>query len=542
MLRPHNSLLAALAFTSLSFGAWAAQPVTTINSPLAKNASSEESFVVAPDAPIQVEATPKPDVNSVGTLKGAQGLGDALWSGMAASTLIEQIRHLPDTIPSPAMRALVSKALQTQASVPESKTGPGVLLAERVVRLITIGDTVAGITLLKMVPASMLSPEVSQLINQALWLDGNTDQACTDLDQYAGDSGIAYWKQMRVICQLIRGKTDEAALGQEVLREQNKMPKGFIADVYKRLTNPKSPIIWPKSYTLQEASLLPLVGVPDSAWKSVFDALPLGVMKHLAGVRKFVLPVAARIQLAEKQVALGLSKPEDVLAVYRSVSIAQTAEKGNTPISRAAVIQKIDAATDAKEKVHYITTLIAAFDSADLKPVAKRILPILTGDLDPQSLDEVTRKKISAPLFEAWVMAEKFNTAAAWDNSPAAQNLIAFAQAKEVTVGYGTPACASRMMTLAAALDEAVDASTGIYDRKPMNADAPSAKLMQQLRASASKDRKGEVILLSAIALSSSPLAKTSDLILADVLGALKQAGFANEARAIALEDILACP
>ncbi len=524
----------------LSNPLWAAEaPLPPVSAAIPDSATEEKNFTVAPDAPIEVEPTPKPDVAGIGILNETEGLGRTLWNGIPSRRLQTLIDHIPDRIASPTLRRLLIRALSTQSDIADAKAGAD-LVAVRAQKLLMLGDASGARTLLGLVPAPMRSADMAVLGNQFLWLEGKRENACADIAAQSAGSDLAYWKQMRVVCQLLAGQSAEARLAQEVLREQNRLPAGFIKEVYARLEDPKAKINWPSSYTLSDAALLPLVGVPNSAMDIVIQALPTPLIRMLEGVGRFVLPTETALELKERAVAEGLIPVDALLGAYRATALpSKLSSEGAS--ARAATLKAFDAATESSKKMDSLSKLIASFNTAESKPTGWRVAVALVTTNGSITPDPKTQPMIAASVFRGLLLEGKTTEAARWATTAEEKNLLAFAGGAALA-SSGQPKskkCAMHLKQVASVFSK--QPATDSFERTVVTLNLPSPHLWLQMYQAALDGRKGETLLLAAIALGDQSLAEISNPALVPVLASLHQAGFTQEARALAVESLLAC-
>ena len=166
-----------------------------------------------------------------GTLEeGDGGFPIDMWKGTDRALVERLLPQLSNGASSPAMRDLERRLLLTNAEAPVGKSGGVNLFSARADRLVAMGDLADAAALLAMQPPGSVDPATARQRIDVLLLSGDVDGACKAVDDTRKvASGDAAWQKAQIFCQLRAGQNDQAALGLDLLREQDENDPTFFS-------------------------------------------------------------------------------------------------------------------------------------------------------------------------------------------------------------------------------------------------------------------------------------------------------------------------
>jgi len=564
-LRP-KPILAALAGLTLPASALFAQvslapapaalPVPSGPAPAAQPVPAEK-----PPEHIQVQDLASLNPNESGLIDEAHGaLGPAMWNGTSLGLISRGIPLLPNQPGWRALRALELRLLESPASLPDGKPGGESIVSLRAGKLEALGAADAAAQLLAHVPGPQLTPTQRRLQIDAFLLSGDYSDACAQ--EPALRSALQadnYAQQVQVFCQFLAGKTNEAGLGVDLLRDQKLKDPAFFAAADTLSGLPPAKLDWttqvsPVSLAMAVQAQLPLV---DSAVATA----PPAVLPTL--VRDQALSLETRIAAAERAVALGLILPDALRELYDSAPLdiaTAGAETGKTAKSRAILYKAIQAQPAPTQRADLIQRALAG-DPASAPLVYAPTIAALQANPDLVSF---------APwAIRALLSAGQAEAARPWFGTLRAEGLVSGGQSAGAALkplarlaGLADPLTAADFAAWRQARTESPADSakrtlllmcliSALGDTPPDEEwlpllDGPSvisgkvsrSALSVGLMSAATAQRKGETALFTLLSLGESRDAEPAEF--ARLIGSLKAAGLSGDARALAIELALA--
>jgi hypothetical protein len=167
------------------------------------------AVTVPPPAPVQVQALDTLDLFSSGR---DTGLGGDLWKGSSAAIARSVIPTLADKPLSPAGAALARHVLSTAATAPEGAGSDADLAAARVRALLALGDAPAVDAILDRTPGLTNNAALSQMAAEAALITDQPDKACHVGEGLSTGREGLYWLRLRAYCQARQGRGAEAQL------------------------------------------------------------------------------------------------------------------------------------------------------------------------------------------------------------------------------------------------------------------------------------------------------------------------------------------
>jgi hypothetical protein len=516
-----------------------------------------------PKAPprFEMEELSAPDPDGFGALGESQGgLGKGMWHGTQAATVRKILPTLPAASGSRTMQLLTRRLLLSSATPPEGNRGLTPSLMElRAERLYAMGSLEGLGQLLKASPSALASPGLARIEIDTWLLAGEAKTACEKATVQA--QTVQADPRLTVFCQITAGKTLEAGMALDLMRERKDADHAFIAAA--------------------EA----MTGIPPAKVTKLPEPLPL----HLAAFKAAKLPLPAdvaanappsmlraiadnpamqadiRITAAERAESLGVLEVEGLRRLMTDLSFtpaeiqAAQAQGDKSPRGRALALLAAGAENAGNARGELIARILMAAEERRAFAAASRLYAALIADLQPlpelnQAAPLLARALYAAGRTEAaekWLALARTDPAAAkaaaglWplarisriglDPSPADSFAawLATAQPNERRIVV--------TMSMLQAIGEPVPASAWLaHSSGDIAATAAKPALMALLRAAALGARRAEVVMLTAAIIGEGHLVNADPDTVGRLVTFLRQAGFEREARDLAVEMVLA--
>ncbi len=300
---------------------------------------------------ISIESLQTIDPDSVGTMTREEGgFGINMWDGTSRDMVEKLLPKLPVNSQSRTMRDMMRRLLLSIAKAPPQnlKSGAGAtgnsIIAMRIERLAAMGDVAGVEALLKVAPNK--SQNVALLKSEAdvLFLSNDNARACPLVAGQISNVDTAYWHKAFIFCQSLAGEHDKAALGVELLKEQEENDPVFfglidqLAGIEKfaieSMVNPQ-----PLHFAMVRAAKAKLP-------RDVTSTNNPAVLKTIA-----TSPNAnpgIRVDAAERAEAMGALNTEVLMQLYAGVTFTEQvldsslsrADSERNPLSRALLYRK----------------------------------------------------------------------------------------------------------------------------------------------------------------------------------------------------------
>lgn len=548
-----------------------------IQSPNFEPAAQPGSYAGRPVSQgITVDTLSAPDFNSVGVL-GANngGLGIAMWRGTSPVVVQRLLPAIPAAAPSYAMRDLARRLLLSVATSPQT-TGEDAaalppLLFMRAERLYAMADIKGLGQLLDAAPAPAVTADIQALKADSLLAEGEAEAACAL--PASGDRAV--------FCQILAGRTDQAALSLDLLREQGEADGLFGLVAEAMMGNPvAAPESLPHPTALNLAALRQAkLPVPKDA---VQTDRPL-MLRALA-----LAPHAdqeTRLLAAEKAARSGAVSPQDLADLYNAVSfdpaelqqpLVDTA-LADTARHRALRFQAARLQPSPLIQARLITQALALAHDLGNFPVAARLYAPLVANIQPGPEMLALAGDAARALFlvgdsekaRLWIVLARSMGAAEpqaaalaarlWPLERLAGSLalnLASALPRDIPQGVlaafrkslGGPAdqvghTAILAQGLLAAMGHMVSEADWVAvmtDSAPVATTMPAAPLSEALKLATADKRVGETVLLSLVILGQDGPQQLDPATLFKVVAGLREIGLAADARALAIETLIA--
>jgi hypothetical protein len=169
---------------------------------------------------MQVQTLAPPDLFS--TPAGDTGLSGDLWKDTSPGIARDVLPRLTAKPLSPASADLARRVLATGANGPAEIGVDPEMGAARVMALIALGDAAGADKVLDRTPGVAGSAQLSLAAAEAALITGADDKACKIGEALGVDRGAAYWLRLRAFCQALAGQADAAQLTLSLAASQTK--------------------------------------------------------------------------------------------------------------------------------------------------------------------------------------------------------------------------------------------------------------------------------------------------------------------------------
>lgn len=531
---------------------------------------------IAPSTPrqgIQIRTLAQPSIETVGVLTDATGgLGFDLWEGSQRGIVLGLMRRLPGDLDSYDGRQLAQRLLLTDAAPPESGAEHEnvELLLARVERLRALGDSRGLLRLLSVAPSDLVARKLARPRVEAELLEGDYAGACLDTRSRADFTDAPdFWQKALIFCQIHAGEIPAAQLGLQLMAELPSEGTGAFLAMGRRMLDGLGALpekIGPNAPDLAMADLLG-------------ESLPPGFLPletpgfAQAALRLSGLPPEERARAAEIAADRRLVGPSAVTRAYKEIPFTgeqldaaltlapsqpshvgrallyQAAARSKNPEVKAEMLLNVLESAEADGQFQAIASAFAGQlqalpprpDLAWFASTAGRALYAL-GRYEQASewLELARREAVTSPQAQAsvtllWPYALMAGDGAAdWDGS-----LMAWSLARNE--GAGELADMQAQLTSsfrALGMGGRVEAES--LARKPYGSGVtPDFTNLPALRDASLAGRRGETLLLAALALGPNGTREVHPEIAEAVLQALRAVGLPAEARALAIEMAL---
>jgi hypothetical protein len=544
---------------------------------------------------VQVGRLKPVDASEFGTLTEENGgLGKDMWAGSRPRLIKSLLAEIPVDAPSPVMRDLTRLLLLTAADLPDAVDPPDrsfgadaagpekaapTLLGLRAGRLAAMGAGDDLRALAALVPAAVNDNELNQALAETRLLAEDLPQACAAAAKQIRERSEPYWLKLDTFCRLQQGAMAQVDLGLALLRD---LPDedGFTSLAHKLVADRKAMIEEIPALTPLNLALLNWAGQAPPA--AAVEGAPPGVASALMHSGRSDANI--RLVAAERAHLLGAIATERLARHYASVEFSAAErkagpEKIESAPRRAALLYQItsaanrpgDIAAAAQAGLEFALSRNLATDRPGVRSGgwARLVGPILakfepSAELAPFAAT-LSRVFLAAGQFEAfvdwryWLRTQDpaSNTAASglhdelWalalmaDQGDANLDDNGFDRwlDRQKQSGGAVEGRAALVLLVSKSLGgDAADARLDRFQTVPALPGEKSASpvIMRRLVEAAAAKRRGEVVLLSLVALGSDGPASADAATLISVTGGLTAVGLADAGRRIALEALLA--
>ncbi len=530
-------------------------------------------------ARVQVSPLQALDPSSVGLIGPEEGgLGPALWVGSERAQIEALIPRIPVGTVSRAMQQLTRRLLTSTAPVPAGQPTVESLLGLRAERLAAAGDIAAAEELIRLAPPQLEDPLIARVEADGLLLAGDNNGACARIEsEVANGSNEPYWIKRLSFCRALNGEIAAARLAADLLRELGETgDDAFFTLVAALSGDSRSAVV-----SLIDPTPLHLAMLRAASQNIPADAVPgagPAILRAIASAPNTELDV--RLEAAEAAEAVGALSSTALAQIYASVifSVDETASavtiaqespgpRANALLFQVSQIQTVPAARAealsaawlvGRQSGGFMTSARisqSALRSFDPEPelawfagdaglallaageteMARRWFD-MARDMASEQQPGAARAVLDLwPLMQIAVLNEPIpflpEIVASWWSG---QQYLPETRRLEK---------ASLIYTLFEAFDFPVPAEDWIAlldGPLSTGANIPSAAALRGLRTAARGARIGETVLYTLLILGHAGPAGVSAQTLDEVVRALRAVGLDGDARAIAVEAVLA--
>ena len=515
-----------------------------------------------------------PDAAGV-LLPGIEPFPRDFWSGSRRSRIEALLPHLPAAVPSDAMRRLALALLTSPAQLPVGRGEAGALVLARVGRLVAMGARDAALALLESAGPEGGQTLSAQIENDRLLAALDLDAACERILGKAGRAGDGYWRRVRILCQAHAGLIEAATLGLELLHETDAAPDQVFDDTIYAMAGLAEPGVDPLADpTPLHVAAWRLAQFPIPA-ESVARAAP-DVLPAIAGAPESLPGI--RLAAAERAEAAGTLSVEALRGLYRAMVFSpeeradalEQVESLEPPLGRSLMLQAIEAQTTPALRAELLVAALSLAEAQGAHGTMARALAHLVRTVPPAP----DHGWFSGAAGRALIAAGDHEAAAAWyalasaeaprdaEAARAAVRLwpLMLLSAQEIylkTAPFeawlalradkgGEAVALARATWLAISVDALggrIDPEVWdrlMLDERPVVARAPAMALANGLQKAAKGGQLGETVLLALLLLGEHGPAAAGVATVGPVISSFVSAGLREEARAIALEAVLA--
>lgn len=467
----------------------------------------------APPAPtVQVTSLAQLDLFSSGR---DLELGADLWKGSSAEIARAVIPTLGRGPLSPAAASLAQRLLAQAARAPDGAGGDVDLAADRVRALLALGDATTVDAIADRTAGLADKPGLAQTAAEAALITDQNAKACALGDALAVDRDKIYWLRLRAFCQALAGKADAAQLTFTLANQEGKDA------VYARLMG---------SF---------IAGVGDPGAPALRNGLDYALSRQLKLDLEAALPQASPALAARLAVSIPPPPPPPPAAAAGSIPPPAAGSEADL----MAVLRKADTLAQymaASKSVAPNIAILARDKIALANPVQLAAAAVAAGDPATALLIRGALTQDVTPGASSTDLAILDAMLAVAQGKPDAPTLDRLAERGALAAGKEKARAQAAAALFAALGGPIAPAARGeMVDFDLGRAEAWPARLMV-MDASADAGLRGETGLL---ALSIAELGGASGSRPADraaIVRALTRAGLAADARAFALEGLIA--
>jgi hypothetical protein len=517
-----------------------------------------------PTAPQGFEIAPLDAIGTdyAGTLEPeAGGLGLDMWQG---TDRIKVERLLPALKPttSPVLAELTRRLLLSNAAAPVGRGSGKNLMPLRAGLLADMGLVEDAVALLRLLPADQRDGDSARLLTELSWRAGDSEGACAVVQESLPRLPVDnFWQEAAIFCQLRADQTDQAMLGLDLLREQDKTDEIFftLADAVAGETKveiPPLPVVTPLYLAMARAAGLPVpkiaVHEPPPLMLALIAESPEGDLESRLAMAETV--AAAGVLSSKHLAAVYTAEPEDPGTLDTALDLPDI---GATPATRAILYQAAVHAPLPDERARFIQKALDA-DVLDPNYWARLqlYLPLLadipaTPELAWFAEDAARHLFAGGKLIEAQAWVAVLQQSAQTDTAVGAA--LPQLQALDYLVGESAPVPVDSILPASGAQSERLRALFAVFEEPSETtvstlqssslAVVPTPAMPRQnvnlwldLGDAAAKQRVGETVLLTLAALNATGLPNAEPEWLSRSIKSLRDVGLAQESRRLAIE------
>jgi hypothetical protein len=237
------------------------------------------------------------------------GLPADLWKESSADLARSVLAAVPDKPLSPAAAALARRVLATGATAPDGAGNDADLAGLRARALVALGDAEAAATMVARTPRPEASEPLSRARAEAALLLGREAEACETEQRLQEGRDGPWWLKLRAFCRLAAGETAAAQVTLDLWRQKGAKEPGFdalMAAAVQGGAGGKASLSDPLAYALTRRLKLD----PTAALPAAPAAVAVAIAQDAAAAP------TARIAAAARALRLGVLSADTVRTVY----------------------------------------------------------------------------------------------------------------------------------------------------------------------------------------------------------------------------------
>ena len=501
-------------------------------------------------AQVQVQTLAPPDLFSIGT--GTSDLPSDLWSG-SSGALARSVLPVLGTRPlSPAAAALARRVLSASANGPEGVGDDAGLAGARARALLQLGDAAGAEAITDRTPNLAQKTDLAMVAAEADLIDGKDDKACALGDALASGRDGGWWVRLRAYCQARAGQTAPAQLTLD-LSQQSEQTPDFVRLMEALLASKDA-----GTPVLDNGMDFALSRKVSGAWSQGLAGASAPVAVAVA--RDPMAPPPARFDAAARALRIGLPAP-DTYAAVTPVPADVAAANQPGPAGEAALIALAGATTDLTVKEAAIAALLQrSRDVSELQALAPVAAPSIAQLIAAKAVlkqpalfamaaavagDTASARAARAQVGQGGappgpvdlaLLDALISAASSPPDATAADALDAAGPGAEPAARARTLQALAMLAALGAPVNAAARFDLSSVD---IEAKATPARLLA-LDLAARAGRMGDVALYALAIAADAGAAGVAPADRIRIVQALSQAGLKSDARAFAVEGLLA--
>lgn len=511
------------------------------------------------------------------------GFAADVWQRSAPERIAEWLAQVPRGMVHGSVRELLASLLLTNARPPSGPQDGSAyrlgaaddkkFLEARLEALTVIGRQEQALALIDALPKAYRSERIDRMALELRLLSQGIAAACEASREHLTVYDTTLWHGMRLLCQAAGGKWEEVRLGIELMEEQDAKSAPFFRQLLTSIKDaPNDPqrgvTDFPKDFSSAQAAMILAAG-KTTLPKNYMAQMPLAAVDAIS--RREIFSTEIRGVALEKSVTFGMRDVKILQDFYAAMAFDEkelaTAATGSLAgvRGRALLYQAAVKEADPEVQARLILRAMPLYRKDGARLLALR----LYAPLFQQSL-ETPRARLSLPelapiAYDALFLQGGYDAAARWLQRGADKPFQeAMHDALLVLAGQAPPAVEAaltlplatdrtpvpqlrrlaRLKALMAALQmplrESQTASSASAPQLDAIAPTTPPALLEPFFAAVKTGRKGEAVLLAAIMLEGGDVNRLPDETLAQIVGGLSQIGLQAQARAIAVDAVLA--
>ncbi|WP_145749271.1 hypothetical protein [Nitrospirillum amazonense] len=504
---------------------------------------------------------------------GQGGLGQALWADSPRGLVDRALASLPQSSPSPAVRALLGRVLMSSGTAPQAGKDARNFLGLRLERLALLGDGKHADAMATLPTALDDAGGAEAWARLSLLTgDGAACDQMADLQKRFSDGEI---QMLGVVCQVRGGSTDNIMFSLDIMREQGVKDDGFSRLAEVAAGGQKGAL---KGFTAVSAEAVALARAMNRGLPAEVPSAQILALNPAAAAAVADLPdTAAALKLAagDRAASYGTLPPAALAPLYKAAKVSPNdlknavgvADKRQGADQRAILYQALTGETIPSLKGAILAKAVDVSDPAllagawgdllaqeleglapgpalkDLAPAATRLLLLQNRRDLAQPWFELARQsaqdaKEGKPL-QAYLRLVPLAVLGGLLPSDGA-NWAQWLDAVKADADAPSRLRAASILALLTAAGEKVDPLLLARTAPVVEAPGviPDAASWLRLDQSVTVPRRGEVAVLALAELADAGPAATTPTVTAHALSALTGVGLKDDARRLALEAV----